>query len=859
MSYPLTPISEAGSLEGASTKPSLQEKQSEVIQRIASLGFSLEIREAPPSEGTSHPISREKIKPASTPAETYATAIHNIRHHLKALEKTYPTHSVTIERLLKGFKQLKRKIPEDSILKAHRLISDTESLLRHIREKEEIGAEGEKRLRPGEEPTEEPARKLQEIQPKLRLKGTKRKKPTGRQERAESERKAKKKKRAEDVTKKLSLTTTMGRFASTRAKPISGRGIERLYKKKQAPSEKQPLALTAEKTESVRSTLGTPNPIERAMASPCISVSEKLLFHLLGDPLGTTNEDLVGLSQVEGWQSLSSLLAAVSDAGDDSFREEVLLQKDLIDQGLEIYKDMLRAETEPELFDLIMLKLQRLLNTHPGERCIIPGGWKGDPAGHAMVYEFRKSQTLQGKYTLLIHNVGGGIQYHPQEIIEGRTQVTCYTIDNVEISKKTLEPFTRCVKELSTLQLGVNWSEDHVYGALSAALKSTKTSVSHPIYTDTQRSGICSFASYFAFLESSMDTKQYGRLRLVLGLRTLLRFVETIEDKSSEDAIALARRCSTYFSRMLMQGMQEKWMTEEDCFAIQHHLSTLEEKISSFEIAKAREKSLLQKPVSPASKENEMTLTVEDTTFTPMDVAYTPPGVTPLGLPQPALMPLSTIQNASEINVYIKKIVDWAQKEEGNDEDAHFEIGMLSRKILETCQLYSKEIKSLPKDVKDDCIKNLSLLGSLYVCAIVSARAREDKKFVTSPEILVPLFRLVSAASIVGADNELIRRFPCSFPIEFVFPPSYLCEDFAAEQNVYSEIEQKHTFSLANGYTFISSEKFFTFLKNKYGKKSNRPIQPRTACFHCSTPFRPFFRTITHHPTSRVFSVSKPH
>ena len=83
---------------------------------------------------------------------------------------------------------------------------------------------------------------------------------------------------------------------------------------------------------------------------------------------------------------------------------------------------------------------EKITNLREGDSLMLPGGWIGEPHGHAMLYEFRKDQ--EGNLFFIVHNDGAGIEYHakvPDFDKDMYSPVKTYKIPKEQISKEKIK------------------------------------------------------------------------------------------------------------------------------------------------------------------------------------------------------------------------------------------------------------------------------------------------------------------------------------------------------------------------------------------------------------------------------------
>ena len=303
-----------------------------------------------------------------------------------------------------------------------------------------------------------------------------------------------------------------------------------------------------------------------------------MLYAIVDDSTGAESRDLVGYPSCGAWEQFAALCDVICEAEREGFKATLREQVELLKKGIYVRKildsfEEKCAETSLSLF------IKTLEDTPPGEPLIIPGGWSGNP-GHALVYEIRESRSDPRKYQIEIHNTGCGAEYHGIRSVANMVCTSCFLIDEIEPSRLKNLDFLHLLHGFTQPALRESWTEDEVYSSIVTMLEGRIVSSKERPYCDIQRSGTCSFASYFAFLQAHMSERDCGRSRVALGIICIKNFLDQITisppDLTADRNLALVEKSITNFSRLLFQAETEGWIDIDDAIVIQKHLSNFQ-------------------------------------------------------------------------------------------------------------------------------------------------------------------------------------------------------------------------------------------------------------------------------------------
>jgi hypothetical protein len=312
---------------------------------------------------------------------------------------------------------------------------------------------------------------------------------------------------------------------------------------------------------------------------------DRLYSHVMGDTLisETSMEgynlektssfmaDFLRFLQKEKVSEISSisdsLLESFSNLTDDY--EELVIWQQSITQVKSTDKSK-RLESLKQLADTIAKEISGLsLSEGKKKHIVLPGGWSGKPAGHAMLYDF--SINKEGTYDIAIYNTGGGVRTHHDRMLCRNKELIRPIVRYENVPKENLffpdkdskirSLFFQKLLECNIIPLWNTQLEikpEDIYVKAFTHLDSYRAVVDANIvdfateYQTGQRSGICSFKVLLPYLyyhldfpnseNPSMDRlKAFKWFRHQLGFYSTLSYYRNKKEILSEDAPEASR------------------------------------------------------------------------------------------------------------------------------------------------------------------------------------------------------------------------------------------------------------------------------------------------------------------------------
>ena len=162
-----------------------------------------------------------------------------------------------------------------------------------------------------------------------------------------------------------------------------------------------------------------------------LAVSDRLFFHIHGDEFGQ-NSTLEGASLSEPLSYLYEFLKNKKETGkqryeiDDSLLNEIHTALELtssLDEMSQFERGLYTSVPPLEYLNKAKQKIQEAFTNQ--KPMLLPGGWIGNPFGHAMYYEI--IPTDDGKASFRLYNLGDGInEHHGQAISQGKEKAAPY-------------------------------------------------------------------------------------------------------------------------------------------------------------------------------------------------------------------------------------------------------------------------------------------------------------------------------------------------------------------------------------------------------------------------------------------------
>lgn len=306
----------------------------------------------------------------------------------------------------------------------------------------------------------------------------------------------------------------------------------------------------------------------------------KLFAHVHGDPF-ISETALEGYSKEQAMKFLAGELHAkikalqaqeIRDAGKIAAYTQLLAS---IERGLSLASPSLAASIENTLL-LSGIRLptglgekryqesmqKAISQLRKGESVLIPGGWSGKPAGHAMYFKYTRQE--DGRFHVKIYNSGSGIDHHESVdlIATGgsdrspRLQTLhrpCLELENVSEANLTNPAHLKVLFELQyrfILPGGNNakFNAEDVYRSFLPFLQGTPVESSSRQMIVAQHSGTCAWAGLMAVAQDHLPPEEFAQFELDLQYDSLAAFSEMYADidvlKDNEEARNLLRRSS---------------------------------------------------------------------------------------------------------------------------------------------------------------------------------------------------------------------------------------------------------------------------------------------------------------------------
>lgn len=213
------------------------------------------------------------------------------------------------------------------------------------------------------------------------------------------------------------------------------------------------------------------------------------------------------------------------------------------------------------------------------KQLLIPGGWKGTPAGHAMYYELIPSG--QDKATLRVYDLGATVGEGQEKEITSTKVRYCPYKDIENISKEKLLDLNnlRAIREMRSNIVLLNSAytntqydaKDILVGLLNVfAPEAAKISdVSHAKTPQRpmspQEVGVCSFRSLMAFIATNLPRREYKKLKCDLKIKSLMLQHKNLisANNFNVENIALTRKSIKRTSKSIYELALQKILPNE--------------------------------------------------------------------------------------------------------------------------------------------------------------------------------------------------------------------------------------------------------------------------------------------------------
>ncbi|HEV8053132.1 MAG TPA: hypothetical protein VGP47_11610 [Parachlamydiaceae bacterium] len=146
------------------------------------------------------------------------------------------------------------------------------------------------------------------------------------------------------------------------------------------------------------------------------SISDKTLLHQLGDFFGK-NTGLEGYNQIEAYKFYRGLISSLLSNGGETEHLQKMGQR--IDKAIQLSR-LLNGDVN-HFQNQLKAELSELIT---GDSFFLAGGWAGDPAGHALIYEIIKQS--ENVFSFRIYNTGSGTEHHVSENLHLKRKIVPY-------------------------------------------------------------------------------------------------------------------------------------------------------------------------------------------------------------------------------------------------------------------------------------------------------------------------------------------------------------------------------------------------------------------------------------------------
>ncbi|MCB1148783.1 MAG: hypothetical protein KDK48_01335, partial [Chlamydiia bacterium] len=168
-----------------------------------------------------------------------------------------------------------------------------------------------------------------------------------------------------------------------------------------------------------------------------------------------------------------------------------------------------------------------------GRSVIIPGGWLGAPAGHAVNYELILEK--EGTCTFRFYNLGAGVNHFEHEIDGTKEKAPAYTEWRGIAKEKMTDPLVfQALGEMIGFvpeALGQKYNEADLFGRLKVLLEPKEECAGKKApKMSKQQSGICSWRSLMAIMRSHLSQEQYKRFILEIKIQSLKDHASLLTD-----------------------------------------------------------------------------------------------------------------------------------------------------------------------------------------------------------------------------------------------------------------------------------------------------------------------------------------
>lgn len=289
-------------------------------------------------------------------------------------------------------------------------------------------------------------------------------------------------------------------------------------------------------------------------------ISQQKLFHFFADNFGKDSPE-------EGWDhsmTLPIVISALAERRDDPAFAGCL-------EELEKTLNVVNNIPHEDLRGYVKSELEA------GRAVIVPGGWTGNPSGHALLYRFIPKK--DGTFAFQIYNSGAGLDFHAERWVEGKHQYFPFSEwDNIPLSRlsdKKSNNFFKAIRECNPVspdQKVGEYDEKAIYkGIVSLIVDANETPRKlndlDKEWMSPQDSGLCATKSILAYLRVQLGRDKYKLWKCDTRLNMLSSFVKKSSDSPSVKTWALVNKsyqiqCGSLLSLQLQGIIGDRYITE---------------------------------------------------------------------------------------------------------------------------------------------------------------------------------------------------------------------------------------------------------------------------------------------------------
>ena len=272
---------------------------------------------------------------------------------------------------------------------------------------------------------------------------------------------------------------------------------------------------------------GQLNSLENEI-STCLSEE---IFAAIHAPKIIKHTQFEGINLADSAMFFKKYLRALNPEGQNSSIDDFIKSLDNI-TGIRNEMIPIRGikETHQKLAKDIALRIFNLKNN---ESYVMPGGWCGQPSGHAMLYKFTKLQN--GKFEIVIYNTGEGVgHYHFAQMNKNKIYIhPIVTMSNIPAEEiffadgenELYEDFFLALIEKQVHLTKYDHTYNDVYGIFNHLTHYiTLSSQKGCFFIHAQQAGTCAWNVLQALLYTSIPTKEYKQIAFDLKLNSLVTF-----------------------------------------------------------------------------------------------------------------------------------------------------------------------------------------------------------------------------------------------------------------------------------------------------------------------------------------------